>query len=126
MAMQVTPHEFLIPVGGSEYRLSPTFSAITDIESRSGKGINAILQTIIAGQFSVTDLVTIVWAGVRANYRANKLNLKDMPTWEKLGDEIQSAGYPSVINSLTDFLTALVNGTQAIQSGESNGEAEKN
>jgi len=127
MALKVTPREFSIHIGDKEYQLSPTFSAIAEIEARTGKGITPIVSSFMTGTFALTDMVTIIWAGIKANYRANKLNMKDLPAYEVLGDEIQAAGYGNIIPELIEFVTALINGTEKIEPSEpSDGEPEKN
>ncbi len=125
MTLPVTPREVSILIGDKEYHLSPTFSAILDIEQRSGRGLNAILQTILTRSVSFTDLVTIVWAGIRANYRVEKKSLKDVPEWDTLAEQIQLSGYGNILETLTQFLTLVVNGTQTIQ-GDSEEDSEKN
>jgi len=130
MSLKVTPREFTISIGEKEYFLSPTFSAILDIEQRSGKGINVILQNLVSGAFSFTDLVTLIWSGIRANYRVNKKDMKDLIKWDDLAEEIQSFGYVKIIPDLADYVGALLNGVQSIEEdapkGESTGNTEKN
>lgn len=131
MALKITPKEISLSIGEKEYLISPTFQAILEIETKSGKGITEILRSISEQAFAFSDIVTIVWAGIKAHAKANKANLKDIPAWDLLAEEIAAHGYIKLIEPLTGFLNFIINGSQELESAPnkeetSEGNAEKN
>jgi len=115
MALKVTPRDITIVIGENEYLLSPTFQSILDVEAKSGKGITEILRNISESSFAFSDIVTIVWAGIRANAKANKTNLKDIPTWDALAEAIAAHGYIKLVEPLTGFMNFIINGSQELE-----------
>ena len=131
MALKITPKEISLSIGEKEYLISPTFQAILEIETKSGKGITEILRSISEQAFAFSDIVTIVWAGIKAHAKANKANLKDIPACDLLAEEIAAHGYIKLIEPLTGFLHFIINGSQELESAPnkeetSEGNAEKN
>ena len=124
MALKVTPRDITVVIGEKEYLLSPTFQAILEIEARSGKGITEIIKSIPEQSFAFSDVVTIIWAGIRAHAKANKTAPKDIPSWELLAEEIAAFGYMKLIEPLMGFLTYVINGSQELDTPQKEESAE--
>jgi len=126
MAATPTPREVSITIGEEEYLLTPSFQAIIDIEQRTGKAITAIIYAAQSSIISFSDIVTIVWAGIKANYKATKpAEMKNLPKWDDLAENIQKVGFAKVLPGVLEFMVAVMNGSESIE-GDSSGEKEKN
>lgn len=94
--------EVAIRLGGRDYVLRPTFQALCEIETRTGRGIVALARRTAAGDVGVAETAAIVTAGLRA--------AGEPATFDTVGRLILEAGLAACVPAVTAFLTAALGG----------------
>lgn len=91
----------IITLGGTEYRLKPTFQAIMDIEERLG-GIIGLAVKAADGDFGLKEMTVIIWA-----------TMEDGLAFEQVGKLILSEGIAKASPVVRDLLTLCLVGLNA-------------
>lgn len=58
--------EVEIKLGGRVFKMRPTHQFLAEIEAQSGLGSMALIARFLRREFGFTDVVTVVWAGLKA------------------------------------------------------------
>lgn len=91
-----------IKIGESEYTLRPTFEAIAEFQSKSGKGVFEGIASL-EGQPDVIVITSAIWAGIKGE-AIFQGDTSKVPSFEKLGQEIMNFGINKVVFEAYAFL----------------------
>ncbi len=97
--------EVKVKLGEVEYTLRPTFAALTEIESRSGKGCMKLLQEFASSNIGINDLTAVVWGGIIGHLKESGQMIGVGLTYERVGQMILDAGVQNVVAAAAQFLT---------------------
>ena len=92
-----------IELAGRRFLLRPTFAAIAEIEERSGQGLIALARRLAAGDIRITDVATIVTAGLRAAGEPAKR--------ETVGEMVLDSGLGALAPAVGAFLRVAISGS---------------
>jgi hypothetical protein len=96
---------FEIKLNGVDYVLRPSFEAIAEFIDKTGIDVFEALRECSKGG-KVKIIVAAIWAGIAGEYALQ--GNRDCPSYEKIGNECQSHGFPDCFKFAVDFLTKAV------------------
>ena len=108
--------EVAVSIGGKDYILRPSFSALVEIERRTGQTILEIATNLSAARIGVADLVAVLFSAIKAGQT-------DWPEYDVLGEMVVKAGVAELIGPVGGFIVSALNGGQETNAG--NGRAAK-
>ena len=91
-----------IKIGESEYTLRPTFEAIAEFQSKSGKGVFEGI-SCLEGKPDIMVVVAAIWAGIKGECILQG-DMTKLPSFEKLGQDIMDYGVSKVVFEAYAFL----------------------
>lgn len=96
-----TLQEVVIPFGGKDYTVRPSFRLVSRIEAETGRSARALAVEMYKNDISVTAMATVLSAMLR--------DLKG-PTVEEAGDIITRDGYMELLPTVALFLFGFLKG----------------
>lgn len=94
-----------IMLAGREYTLRPTFNALCELENKTGSGLFELAKRFDEGRFTLHDIASVIWSGIRAGGCA------EPPAFETVGEWIAVQGMASVIKPVTHYLYLALGGS---------------
>ena len=105
--------EATITLGDNSYVLRPTFTALVEIEDRTGMGLIELAQTFFDQKVKVRDVVAVIFAGIKAGNN-------DWPDEDAVAQAVVAGGIANVIEPVGAFLAdALAGGQKTDDTNES-------
>ena len=97
--------EATITLGESSYVLRPTFTALVEIEDRTGMGLIELAQAFFDQKVKVRDVVAVIFAGIKAGNN-------DWPDEDAVAQAVVAGGIANVIEPVGAFLADALAGGQ--------------
>ena len=97
--------EAAIHIGDRTYTLRPTFTALVEIEERTGMGLIELAQCFFDQKVRVKDVVSVIFAGIRAAEN-------DWPEEDVVANAVVENGLANVIEPVGAFLADALAGGQ--------------
>lgn len=112
------PHrgEIEIKIGAETFNLCPTFQALCEFEEKAGITTFEAAQNLFEGKAPAQVMVSAVWAGIRGAAAPGKED--QCPSWMAVGQKMQSAGIPTFLPKVFQFLTNALASDEDIKTQE--------
>lgn len=96
-----------VDLGGVEYTLRPSFTALCEIEARAGMGLLKIAALIASQDITVKTIASVIYGGVMGH----KGKGQPMPfSFDDLGEKIMEQGVMKFVPPVMVFLAGAMTG----------------
>lgn len=109
--------EFEIEIRGKSYTLRPSFEALVEFEEHVGKSAIKAMQEMMSGDFSAKIITGAIYSGIRGYLRVGN-NLGQSPSYNVIGQMVQSEGIADMAAHASRFLTYALSSDDEIRAQE--------
>lgn len=105
------PHrgEVAITIGDKEYVMRPTFEALVNMETRTGKSALTLSRELIESSILISEIAVILHEGIKAGEN------QDVPTYQKIAEDIMNVGIAEHNKCALDFMSSALMGRNRVK-----------
>jgi len=109
--------DFDITILEKKYTLRPDFDALCEFEQKAGVTVFEALTGLHDGKAPIKTITAAVWSGIRGFSRQHGV-LDQAPSFESVGQRIQSHGIPKLLPDLLRYLSQAIASDDQIKDQE--------